>query len=288
MNEEKCCVITCNLPLDQTYWDNQYQTQKIGWDLGQVSPPIKEYIDTIENKNAKILIPGCGNTYEADYLLQQGFTNITVIDIAPTLIENLKSKFSNNLNITIVLGDFFEHQGNYDFIIEQTFFCALPPTMRQKYVWKMHQLLANNGKLVGLLFNREFEVSPPFGGNWTEYEQLFQKSFRFITNATAKNSIASRANTELFIAFEKNQDVIVNLYHFKGITCSSCMDTVSSKFLEIDDIENVCMNSNFSEIIIASKTEIDLKTLQNIVSYDEKYSIKVYEKILNNSNSFAF
>ena len=54
-------------------------------------------IDTIYNKEAKILIPGCGNTYEAEYLLEQGFTNITVIDIAPTLVENLKKKYDSAL-----------------------------------------------------------------------------------------------------------------------------------------------------------------------------------------------
>ena len=154
MSEEKCCVVTCDLPLDQTYWNNQYQANATGWDLGQVSPPIKTYIDTIENKEVKILIPGCGNAYEAEYLIQQGFTNITVIDIAPSLVENLKQRFANNKNIRVVLGNFFEHHGTYDYIIEQTFFCALPPTMRQKYVWKMHQLLSDYGKLIGLLFNR--------------------------------------------------------------------------------------------------------------------------------------
>ena len=94
MSEEKCCVVTCDLPLDKTYWDNQYQANATGWDLGQVSPPIKTYINTIENKEAKILIPGCGNTYEAEYFLQLGFTNITVIDIAPTLVENLKKNYN--------------------------------------------------------------------------------------------------------------------------------------------------------------------------------------------------
>ena len=273
MSEEKCCVVTCDLPLDQTYWDNQYLANATGWDLGKVSPPIKTYIDTIDNKEAKILIPGCGNTYEAEYLLEQGFTNITVIDIAPTLVENLKQKFANNNNITIILGDFFDHQGKYDFIIEQTFFCALPPTLRQKYVWKMHQLLTDYGKLFGLLFNREFEVSPPFGGSLNEYEQLFYEAFAFNSISMAGNSIPSRANTELFIEFQKNELNQVNLYHFEGITCSGCMNTVSSKFLEINGVLNVSMNSNFSEIIIVSKTEIDIKTLQEIVSYDEKYKI---------------
>jgi SAM-dependent methyltransferase len=273
MSEEKCCVITCDLPLDQNYWENQYQANATGWDLGQVSPPIKTYIDTIENKDAKILIPGCGNTYEAEYLMQQGFTNVTVIDIAPTLVENLKKKFANNNNIKVVLGDFFEHQGNYDFIIEQTFFCALPPPMRQKYVWKMHQLLSDDGKLIGLLFNREFEVSPPFGGSLKEYEQLFQKAFVFNAISLAGNSIPLRANTELFFEFQKNNQNQVNLYRFEGITCSGCMNTVSNKFLEIDGVLNVSMNTNFSEIIIVSKLEISLETLQKIVSYDEKYKI---------------
>ena len=274
MSEEKCCVVTCDLPLDQTYWNNQYQANATGWDLGQVSPPIKTYIDTIENKEVKILIPGCGNAYEAEYLIQQGFTNITVIDIAPSLVENLKQRFANNKNIRVVLGNFFEHHGTYDYIIEQTFFCALPPTMRQKYVWKMHQLLSDYGKLIGLLFNREFEISPPFGGNIKEYEPLFYKAFTFNSISLAGNSIPSRANSELFFEFQKNELNQVTLYHFEGITCSGCMNTISNKFLEIDEVLNVSMNSNFSELIIVSKIEINLQKLQEIVSYDENYKIK--------------
>nr|WP_315203256.1 methyltransferase domain-containing protein [uncultured Flavobacterium sp.] len=188
---------------NQTFWDSQYQANTTGWDLGAISPPIKSYIDTLEHKNIRILIPGCGNSYEAVYLLKQGFTNVTVIDIAPTLIENLKTKFQNNHNINIVLGDFFEHQGKYELIIEQTFFCALPPEMRLKYVSKMHQLLAKEGKIVGLLFNRTFESGPPFGGSQEEYEMLFKNAFNFLKMEVCQNSVSPRAGTELWIEFQK-------------------------------------------------------------------------------------
>jgi len=198
MNNEKI--------LDQEYWDKQYTSNATGWDLGKVSPPIKKYIETIANKNTSILIPGCGNSYEAEHLLNQNFTNITVIDIAPSLVENLHNKFQNNPNIKIVLGDFFAHQGEYDLIVEQTFFCALPPKMRKKYVLKMHQLLSNNGKLMGLLFNKTFESGPPFGGNQTEYEQLFKDYFDFKIMETCHNSIAPRANSELFIELQKKNN----------------------------------------------------------------------------------
>lgn len=189
--------------LDQEYWDKQYTSNATGWDLGEVSPPIKEYIDTLEDKNASVLIPGCGNTYEAEYLLQQEFTNVTVIDIAPTLVEKLREKFKNNPNIKIVLGDFFAHQGKYDLIIEQTFFCALTPEMRHEYVSKMYQLLAEKGKIAGLLFNKAFEGGPPFGGSKAEYELLFNKHFKFLQMDLCQNSIKPRANSELFIELQK-------------------------------------------------------------------------------------
>ena len=272
MSEEKCCVVVCENPLDQNYWEAQYQSKITSWDLGTVSPPIQYLIDRFENKKARILIPGCGNTYEAEYLLSQGFSDVTVIDIAPTLVENLNKKFANHPNIKIVLGDFFEHEGVYDFIIEQTFFCALPPTMRQKYVWKMHQLLAKNGILTGLLFNREFEVSPPFGGSQEEYELLFKAAFSFNKMETSTNSIDKRVGSELLFEFNKT-NYIVNLYAFEGITCSGCMKTVSDKFKEITGVQNASMSSDFSEIIVVSANEIPLQLLQDTVAYDQKYKI---------------
>jgi SAM-dependent methyltransferase len=274
MEDIKCCVISCEKPLDAAYWEAQYKTKATGWDLGKISPPLQTYIDTIENKNIAILIPGCGNSYEAEYLLEHGFTNITVIDIAPTLVTDLKEKFNNNSNIQIILGDFFEHQGKYDLIIEQTFFCALPPTLRQKYVWKMHQLLADEGKLAGLLFNRTFEVSPPFGGSKEEYETLFEAAFEFLKMDVSINSIAPRANSELFFELKKNNNVSVNLYEFEGITCSGCMESVTKKFAALDGIVNVSMSSDFAEVLIVSKNEIAVAALQNAISYDEKYQIK--------------
>jgi SAM-dependent methyltransferase len=271
-------VVSCENPLNQEYWDTQYKVKATGWDIGSVSSPIKTIVDALENKNSSILIPGCGNSYEAEYLLEQGFTNVTVIDIAPTLVAAISEKFADNENIKVVLGDFFELEGKYDLIIEQTFFCALPPTIRQKYVWKMHQLLADNGKIEGLLFNRNFDVSPPFGGNKAEYEQLFSGAFDLVKMDLCQNSIEKRTDSELVIDFQKNPKVLVNLFAFEGITCSGCMSTVSNKFMEIEGVKNVSMSSNFAEVLIVSTKEIPLNLLQEIVSYDEKYKIK---KILN-------
>lgn len=203
---EQCCVISCDMELGETYWNNQYNANATGWDLGEVSPPLKSYVDQLTDKAIRILIPGCGNTYEAEYLLQKGFTNITLIDIAPTLVEQLKLKFKDHAGITILLGDFFEYAGTYDLMLEQTFFCALPPSLRKQYVAKMSELLAPGGKLVGVLFDREFEQQgPPFGGCKCQYEPLFNKDFNLLVFDKCYNSFYKRKETELFIILQKKQ-----------------------------------------------------------------------------------
>jgi SAM-dependent methyltransferase len=190
--------------LDAEYWSNRYDDGTSFWDLGEVSPPLKNYIDQLSDKNIRILIPGCGNTYEADYLLKLGFTDVTVIDIAPVLVAHLKEKYKDNLQIKIILGDFFKHQGQYDLILEQTFFCAIDPSLRKDYVAKMPELLATNGKLVGVLFNRSFEeYGPPFGGSKNEYEHMFTKEFVLKTFEPSYNSFAKRKDSELFINLVK-------------------------------------------------------------------------------------
>ena len=190
--------------LGGAYWDNRYKNNAAAWDMGEVSPPLKKYIDQLKDKNIRILIPGCGNTYEAEYLLQNEFTNITVVDIAPELVNNLKKKFKNNPSIKIISGDFFEHQGEYDLILEQTFFCAINPDLRIAYRNKMLDLLAKGGKLAGVLFNIQFEKEgPPFGGTKESYENLFRNYFEFITFGPCTNSHPKRQGNELFIILKK-------------------------------------------------------------------------------------
>lgn len=137
----------------------------------------------------------------------------------------------------------------------------------------MHQLLAENGILFGLFFNREFESGPPFGGSQKEYEALFKNAFRIQKMEIAQNSISPRANSELFFTFEKNTNVIVNLYELNGVTCSTCAETIDSKLTDIEDILQVSISTNFQEIVIVSQSMIAIEKLQEALLYDANYSI---------------
>lgn len=187
--------------LNETFWTNRYLNHTTGWDCGVATPPIAEYFDKISNKSASILIPGCGNAHEADYLLNAGFNNITLLDISQVALNNFKSEHPNFPSEKCVHGNFFEYQGSYDFIVEQTFFCALHPSLRVNYVEKMYELLGPTGKLIGVLFNEALNSDkPPFGGSEIEYQNLFQPVFQEnFTLQPCYNSIAPRANRELFL-----------------------------------------------------------------------------------------
>jgi SAM-dependent methyltransferase len=185
------------------YWDDRYKKQQTGWDLGISSPPLTAYFDQLVDKNISILIPGCGNAHEAAYLLKKGFQNITIIDISSTVVEKLKKQFAGT-PLKIELVDFFAYAGQFDLIIEQTFFCAIRPTQRNAYVNKIAELLKFGGKLVGLLFDTIFEKpGPPFGGSTSEYRALFEGKFIISVLDLAYNSIKPRQNTEVFINFRK-------------------------------------------------------------------------------------
>jgi SAM-dependent methyltransferase len=237
------------------------------------APPLVSLINSLENKDAKILIPGCGSAYEAEYLISKGFTDVTLIDISETASTILKEKFLNQDAVRVLCEDFFKLEDKFDVIIEQTFFCALPPSMRQRYVWKMHNLLNDSGILSGLLFNRQFDVSPPFGGSREEYEKLFFGAFEFVNIETAANSVKPRANTELFFKFKK-ANALVNLYSFQGITCNGCKKSVSEIYSKIEGVKNVSMSSDFKEILIVSDEEISIAALREGIAYDKDYKIE--------------
>lgn len=186
--------------LDSRYWENRYKENTAGWDLGNISQPIKEYIDQLENKELKILIPGAGNSHEAEYLFSKGFTNVYVADLAQSPLRNIRLRVPKFPKSQLLHINFFDIEDKFDLIIEQTFFCAINPSLRNQYVTKTAQLLNEGGKLVGLLFDAIlYKDHPPFGGNKKEYLDKFSTNFVINKMETSTNSEDSRKGKELFI-----------------------------------------------------------------------------------------
>lgn len=187
--------------MEKEFWDKRWEENKTQWDMGKVSPPIQAYIDQLADKDIRILIPGCGNAYEAQYLIEQGFKNTFIVEISKGAIDSFRARYPNFPMEQIFHQNFFDLKENqsYDLILEQTFFCAIQPKMRNEYALKMKALLKSTGKLVGLMFDFPLDSGPPFGGSVEEYNTYFSPQFKQVQMEPAHNSIKARKGRELFV-----------------------------------------------------------------------------------------
>ena len=188
---------------EETFWTRRYKDQQTGWDIGYPSLPITSYFDQVTDREARILIPGAGNAYEAEYLYRAGFEKVFVLDIARPPLDALQRRFPEFPGNQLLHGNFFEHQGKYDYVVEQTFFCSFPPLPANRHAYARHiyELLRPGGTLVGLWFDFPLTddlESRPFGGSKEEYLSYFEPFFEVKIFETCYNSIGPRMGKELF------------------------------------------------------------------------------------------
>lgn len=184
--------------LDEQYWSARYAEGKTGWDIGHASPHLIEAAHSVA-KDTRILIPGCGLGWEAEQLWKEGYSNIFICDISGKPLDAFAVRVPDFPKSQLLHTDFFSLKARFELILEQTFFCALPPGRRDDYVQKMYDLLTAGGALKGLLFDFPLtEEGPPFGGSESEYRQRFTEVFDDFTIERAQRSIAPRQGKEFY------------------------------------------------------------------------------------------
>jgi methyl halide transferase len=193
--------------LNSTFWNERWLTNDTQWDIGYPSPAIVDFVNEIQDKSIRILIPGCGNAYEAEYLHNKGFTNVFVVDYAEEALRRFAERVPSFPKKHLIVADFFS-LGNekFDLVIEQTFFCAIDPSLRVRYAETMKKILSNNGVLCGLLFIQTPNAEgPPFNGTYEEYQELFGERFTIRKMEPCMNSIKPREGRELWFEVVNNK-----------------------------------------------------------------------------------
>ena len=162
-------------------WQGHYETNDLGWDLGQVAPPFVKLWEEGKLPAGNVLVPGCGRGHEVVFLAENGF-DVTAIDFSRGAVTYLERALEErNLNGRVLHQDFFcmenYHDGIYDLVLEQTFFCAISPRKRQDYVQSVTRLLKPRGMLVGLFYQTDKEGGPPYNTTREDIERNFAKNF---------------------------------------------------------------------------------------------------------------
>ena len=158
-------------------WQRHYEENDLGWDLGQVAPPFVKLWQEEKLPLGKVLVPGCGRGHEVVFLAENGF-DVTAIDFSSGAVTYLKNALKKrNLEGRILHQDFFSlyesHEGVYDLVLEQTFFCAISPKQRRDYVLNVSRILKPGGILVGLFYHTDEQGGPPYNTTREDIEMHF-------------------------------------------------------------------------------------------------------------------
>ena len=191
------------------FWEDIYLENDTGWDLKGVTP----VFDSISNEliKGKVCIVGCGRGYDAIMFAKKGF-DVTAVDFAPTPISELnKLAIEKSVTITTVQDDIFslveKFPDTFDYVIEQTCFCAIHPYRRKEYEILVRTILKPGGKLVGLWFpldKSQEEGGPPWGITIDEIKATFNSGWKIEKEEFSSQSVEPRKGREKLIIFKKS------------------------------------------------------------------------------------
>ena len=157
-------------------WEALYQEGDTGWDRGEVSPALYQYLEAGAFDGVKsVLIPGCGRGYEVVELAKRGF-DVMALDLAPSAITYLKQALKqSDVQASTACVNIFEYSNEqaFDVIYEQTCLCAIEPSERQAYADRVHDWLKPQGKLLLNMMQTGEAGGPPFHCDFMDIKQLF-------------------------------------------------------------------------------------------------------------------
>ncbi len=189
-----------------TYWQKRFETCDTPWELGRPSIVLLEALAELESRGfvltgARVLSPGCGTGSDAVEFARRG-AQVIGVDWSDAAVVALSQS-----PVRILQGNMFVIQPELvDLVCEHTFFCAIDPSMRTRYVETISKWLPPGGFLIGNFFVvpedyartlaglslTEKRQGPPFGTTTRELEELFSPYFETQVLRPAKAGEPSR------------------------------------------------------------------------------------------------
>jgi SAM-dependent methyltransferase len=170
------------------------------WDEGGAHPALLDFIAEEGAFQGRVLVPGCGRGHDVRAISTRG-NHVTGLDIAPAAIEKARG-FEKTGNEVYVTGDLFdlpgEMRGAFDWVVEHTCFCAIPPGMRAAYAAAVAGAIKPGGRLFGIFYLEPgVDRQPPYGVTTPELDGFFQRDFALVREWVPARTFEGREGREL-------------------------------------------------------------------------------------------
>ena len=137
------------------HWENVFETKdttKVSWYQPFPETSIKLIGKLNLPKTAKIIEIGSGDSFLADFLIEKGFSEITLLDISEKALEKIRLRLSTKAdNITFLANDVTEFSSavRFDLWHDRAVFHFLTDEQEiQKYVKNVTEILVSGGYLI--------------------------------------------------------------------------------------------------------------------------------------------
>jgi hypothetical protein len=193
-------------PAQPSFWDERFERGFTPWDQAGVQPQFEAFANG--HPGAAVLIPGCGNAWEAGWLAGHGRT-VCAIDFASAAVASARAALGQHAAV-VVEADFYTYKPPFapDWVFERAFLCALPPAQRESYAQRMAELLKPGALLAGYFFIGEGQKGPPFPIVRSELDALLAPYFTLLDEQPAVGSLAVFEGRERWMTWRRNEPAV--------------------------------------------------------------------------------
>ena len=162
------------------FWQDRYDTGRMNWDLAAPSPHFTRLLEEQTLPPGKMAVLGAGRGHDASLFAKAGL-EVTAFDYVEAAKAGAEALYGNLFRYEI--GDIFyldaSFEGQFDYVLEHTCFCAIPVKRREEYVQTVRRLLKPGGKMIAVFWQHGDPDGPPFSTTPEELERLFGPYFAF-------------------------------------------------------------------------------------------------------------
>lgn len=179
------------------FWHQRWATNQIGFHQADVNPYLQKYWAGLGiERSARVLVPLCGKSLDLGWLAGQGHPVLGVElsekavqeffseqGVVPSVSQNGAFKVYSAQAVEVWCGDFFslraEDVAGCNALYDRAAIIALPPTMRERYVEHLNNVLPIDCK--GLLITLDYDQTrldgPPFSVADEEVQRLLSPAW---------------------------------------------------------------------------------------------------------------
>lgn len=139
----------------KAHWENVFETKdtrKVSWYQSNPATSLKLIEKLNISKTSKIIEVGSGDSYLGDYLLQKGYSNITLLDISEKALSTIKSRLGEQAKkIKFLAKDITAYSSPKDYKLwhdRAVFHFLTDKADIEKYVQNVSKSVAPKGYLI--------------------------------------------------------------------------------------------------------------------------------------------